>query len=73
MECIATCAKCGEKKELCGSAKINGIQQPRICKDCLLKSMETGDETINNDYWMKQMEELGDNKSLVLLKRLLNK
>jgi len=69
---IATCAKCGDKKELCGSVKYNGIQQPRICKDCLLEQMQTGDETINDSFWITQLAELGDNKSLELLKAEAN-
>ena len=55
-----TCAKCGDKKELCNSVKIDGIQQPRICKECLIKQMTTGDEEINLLYWMTQIQEMNE-------------
>ncbi len=63
----ATCAKCGEVKELCNSVKSHGVQQPRICKDCLLDRMDTGDKTIHDLFWLMQMRELGDHESLVAL------
>mgnify|MGYP000206141723 CR=1 FL=1 len=65
---IAICAKCGKRKELCDSIRRNGIKQPRICKDCLINSMETGDESIDKLLWILQMIELKDDKSLELLK-----
>lgn len=63
MSDIATCASCGEKKELCRSAKINGITQPRICKECLIAHLETEDK-IDPSFWFRQMLELGDVDSL---------
>jgi hypothetical protein len=59
-----TCAKCGEMKVLCHSAKIEGIQQPRVCKECLTEMLSTGDENINGGYWIKQLHELNDTESL---------
>lgn len=57
-----TCAACGEKKQLCRSVIIDGVQQARICKDCLIRNMESPDEvTIDAEYWMQQrMEEQND-------------
>ena len=69
---IATCAKCGENRELCESVRIDGIKQPRICKDCLLERMNTGDETVSDIYWICQMGELGDEESLSLLRKKYN-
>ena len=68
MQTIATCAACGEKKELCGSCRIDGIQQPRVCKDCLILSMSTGDYGVNDLYWLVQLGELNDTESIAGLK-----
>lgn len=65
----ATCAVCGQKKELCESCIIDGVKQPRRCKDCLLNSMMTGDYEINDTYWLTQLIELGDAKSIRALKK----
>jgi hypothetical protein len=62
-----TCANCGQEKELCQSCKIDNIQQPRICKECLINRMKTGDETINDIFWLKQLAEMGDTESISLL------
>ena len=70
---MATCAKCGDKKELCDSGRYNEIKQPRICKDCLIKRMTTGDETINDLFWVVQMAEFEDNESLELLRGEANR
>ena len=51
-----TCAKCGEDKELARSARMDGIMQPRFCKECLIKHIQ-GDETINDKYWFRQLTE----------------
>lgn len=67
----ATCAKCGKRKELCGSIRCDGIKQPRICKECLINQMTTGgDEDINDIFWIMQMQELGDTESLEAIKKL---
>lgn len=68
MQTTATCAACGEKKELCGSCRMDGIQQPRICKDCLIRGMNTGDYGINDLLWIKQMVDLNDTESIEALK-----
>ena len=68
MQTIATCAACGEKKELCGSCRIDGIQQPRVCKDCLMRSLRTGDYGVNDLYWLVQLGELNDTESIEALK-----
>ena len=70
MSDIAICAKCGKKNDLCGSMKINGVQQPKICKNCLIVVMETGDESINDVYWLKQLFQLGDDESINNLKKM---
>jgi hypothetical protein len=67
MSDIAICAICGKEKELCGSIRIDGIQQPRICKKCLLENMSLDEWPINNTYWILQMKELGDQESLKAL------
>jgi hypothetical protein len=68
METTATCSACGNKKDLCGSVRIDGIQQPRVCKDCLIRGMNTGDYGINDLYWLAQLVELGDTASLDALR-----
>jgi hypothetical protein len=68
---VATCAKCGEKRDLCDSGWVAGIKQPRICKDCLLKSMETGDDEINDLFWIVQLSELDDKESLEAIGNLV--
>lgn len=65
---IATCAKCGKTKELCQSVRIDKIKQPRICKDCLLSSMSTGDESTNDLLWLIQIQELDDQESMDAIK-----
>ncbi|OGM09087.1 hypothetical protein A2Z67_03835 [Candidatus Woesebacteria bacterium RBG_13_36_22] len=59
-----TCASCGDKKPLCQSVNIEGIQQPRICKECLLNNMQTGEENINDIFWLRQLLELKDTETL---------
>ncbi len=59
-----TCARCGEEKELCQSVTSNGIKQPRICKDCLIISLRTGDESISEMFWIKQLSEQKEFSSL---------
>ena len=63
----ATCAACGEKRELCGSCRIDGIQQPRVCKDCLILGMNTGDYGVNDLYWLAQLHEMDDTESIKAL------
>ena len=63
-----TCARCGIKKELCQSAKIDGIKQARICKTCLLESMSTDNWEVSYNFWIKQLEESDDNESIKMLK-----
>ncbi len=64
---IATCAICGKEKELCNSVKMDGIQQPRVCKKCLLENMSLDEWPINNVYWFQQMRQLNDLESLTTL------
>jgi len=73
MENIAICAKCGIQKELCNSVRIDGIKQPRICKECLIEQMNTGDETISDAWWMIQMKQLNDNESINAIKARYNR
>lgn len=65
MSDIATCAVCGEKRELCRSVRVNGIQQPRMCKDCLIKW--GADAEINVLYWIMQISELDDTETIKAL------
>ena len=69
----ATCAKCGNTKELCNAARVDGIMQPRICKDCLLNSMQTGDYETNDLWWILQISELDDKESIAAMKKLADK
>jgi hypothetical protein len=64
---IATCAKCGRRKELCQSVRIDDIKQPRICKDCLIDQMQNGYQPINTLYWVMQIGELDDKKTIAAL------
>jgi hypothetical protein len=64
---IATCAKCGHRKELCESVRIDDIKQPRICKDCLIDQMKNGYQPINTLYWVMQIGELDDKKTIAAL------
>ena len=68
-----TCAKCGEQKQLCNSVKIDGIKQPRLCKECLILSLNNGDDSVNNVYWVIQLFELKDTESIENLKKLISK
>jgi hypothetical protein len=70
---IATCAACGEKKEICGSVRIDGIQQPRICKECLILGMQIGDYGVTDTHWIRQMIELGDKESLDAIRKQIEK
>ena len=65
----ARCAVCGETHDLCDSVRIDGVKQPRLCKDCLLKQMAAGDCEINTQHWIMQMVELNDTESLAALKK----
>lgn len=61
---IAICAKCGKEKELCDSVRIDGIKQPRLCKDCVIAYLKTGDDTINETFWGRQIVQLNDTESI---------
>lgn len=67
MEDHAMCAKCGEMKDLYNSVSISGIKQPRMCSDCVRTAMVTNDYEINDKFWLIQLGQLGDTKSLELL------
>lgn len=67
---IAVCAACGKEKDLCGSVRIDGIQQPRICKECLLAGMSSGDYGINDIYWLIQINQLNDQESIDNLRKI---
>jgi len=64
----ATCAKCGDLKELCRSLRIDGLQQPRFCKDCLMEKKET---PVNDLYWIAQMGQLNDTESIAIVREQL--
>lgn len=67
MDELRTCARCGEQKLLCHSCRMDGVQQPCLCKECILVSMQTGDYAINNVYWLRQLHEAEDIESLQIL------
>lgn len=67
---IAFCAICGEEKELCESVRINKIKQPRVCKECLLNEINTGEWDVKDTYWILQMQQLNDQESLNELQKL---
>lgn len=62
------CAVCGEEKELCRSVRENGIQQPRMCKECYIDYMRTNQDKVNDIYWIAQLKQAGDDESI---KRLI--
>lgn len=72
MEEYATCARCGEYSALCQSVRMDGIKQPRVCKDCLIKIMTSGDETTNDVFWFAQMHQLKDEESINRIKKFQN-
>jgi len=47
---------------------MNGVQQPRLCTACLIKSMRTNDDIVNPLYWMAQLYEAKDMKSIEAIK-----
>lgn len=67
---IAMCAYCGEEKELCRSVRIDGIQQPRPCKECLIILMSNDPLEHNDLYWLIQLGQLSDPESIERLKQL---
>ena len=64
MEAKSTCAACGKVKQLCRSLRIDGVQQPHICKSCLIKSMRTRENIVDDLLWMQQLQDAGDVESL---------
>ena len=67
MDNIAKCASCGQRKALTDSPRIDGIKQPRLCKDCLKKELSGEVCSINQTYWILQMVELKDKASIALV------
>jgi hypothetical protein len=49
------CAACSTETELCQSGIIDGVQQPRICKPCLLKHVRGEELQINDVVWIQQI------------------
>jgi len=68
---VATCAKCGEKRGLCGACRVDGLMQPRFCKECLIGAMNTGDYEADDVYWCIQVAELGDTESITVMRKML--
>ena len=56
------CAICCKEGELLLSAKSNGVQQPRICKKCMIKNLSEGEQPIHDDIWIEQIMSLPDGK-----------
>ena len=67
MKTIATCARCGETRELCDSPRIDGIKLPRYCKPCIVDNIADGCVVANDDFYMRQLEETCENASITLL------
>jgi len=65
----ATCAKCGDMKKLCDSLRVDGLKQPRICKDCLLERVRTGKGKVNDLFWIAQMGQLNDTESIAIVRK----
>ena len=63
-EMKATCAKCGSKRDLCDSPRIEGIKEPRICQECLIEHLATGELKVSDLYYVIQLKELDDTESL---------
>uniref|UniRef100_A0A6M3K5P4 Uncharacterized protein n=1 Tax=viral metagenome TaxID=1070528 RepID=A0A6M3K5P4_9ZZZZ len=72
MEDIARCAACGENRELCQSARVDGIKQPRICKECLSEYMRTGESKVEDLHWIIQLNQLDDGESIENLRKQLD-
>lgn len=67
-----TCARCGEYTELCNSVRSNDVQQPRICKSCLMHFMRTGDESVQYVYWLIQAIQSSDQKTIDHISKLID-
>ena len=65
----ATCAACGDVKKLCDSGRLNGLKQPRLCKDCLLEQLKTGKGKVNDMFWIAQMGQLNDTESIAIVRK----
>ena len=66
----ATCACCAETTDLCESARIDGVKQPRLCKECLKRQMSSAEDIVVPALWVLQLKEAGDSQSLAGLGRL---
>ncbi len=66
---IGPCAKCRKCTELCDSATVDGVKQPRFCKQCLLNAMQTGDYEVTAVDWIMQIIALGDTASYTRLQQ----
>jgi len=55
-----TCAWCGEKHELVDTPWINGIKQPRPCKECLIETMQNKTYTYKKSFYFMQLKETGE-------------
>ncbi len=66
---IDPCAKCRERAELCDSVTVDGVKQPRFCKQCLLNAVRTGDYEVTAVDWLTQIIALGDTASYIRLQQ----
>jgi len=64
----ASCAGCGSREELTNSVKMNGIKQPRFCKECFMKVFRARTDVgiTQDDYYIKQLIETNELESLAL-------
>ena len=67
MTARATCAKCGEHRDLTGRWTLNGIAQPRTCYECQMASMMSGDYEVDDDLYKRQLRELDEFETLKAL------
>lgn len=66
-----TCASCGKREQLCNSVRIDEVQQPRFCTPCLITAMQTGEYKADSLFWIAQLIESNDERSLEILRKQL--
>jgi len=60
----AICATCGEQKQLFNSPTIDGIKQPRRCKDCVLLDCQGAGLEVNDEWWVLQLWQTGETETI---------
>jgi hypothetical protein len=60
------CAVCAVNwEELCESLTIEGVKEPRICKKCLVKNINEGEQPIDFGVWIQQIMSLPNGKEML--------